>query len=78
MHRNARIAAASLALAALAACAPPKPPEEERRPDPQVAAQPRSAIVQTAESYKGAARDAVSTAQQAAQSERAQIDATTH
>ena len=79
MHRHARIAAASLALAALPACSPPKPPEEERRPEPQAqaAAQPQSAIVQAADAYKDRARDAAKAAQDAAGNQRAQIDAAT-
>ena len=79
MPRHARIAAASLALVALAACSPPKPPEEERRPEPQAqaAAQPQSEIVRTADAYKDAARNAASATEDAAQSERAQIDAAT-
>ena len=79
MHRNARIAAASLAIGLLAACAPPKPPEEERRPEPQAqaAAQPQSAIVQTAEAYKDRARSAESQQLEAADQQRAQSDAAT-
>lgn len=76
MHRNARIAAASLAIALIAACSPPKPPEEERRPQPQ-APEARSAIVQTADAYKDRARDAVKASQDAAERERAQLDAAT-
>lgn len=80
MHRKVRIAAASLAIALLAACSPPKPPEEERRPEPQAqqaAAQPRSAIVQTADAYKDRARSAEAEQLDAADRQRAQIDAAT-
>lgn len=80
MHRKVRIAAASLAIALLAACSPPKPPEEEHRPEPQAqqaAAQPRSAIVQTADAYKDRARSAEAEQLDAADRQRAQIDAAT-
>lgn len=78
MHRNARIAAASLAIALIAACSPPKPPEEERRPQPQAEnTQAQSAIVQAADAYKDRARDAVKASQDAAERERAQLDAAT-
>ena len=78
MHRNARIAAASLAIGLLAACAPPKPPEEERRPEPQAQeVPPKSAIVEYADSYKDRARSAESQQLEAADQQRAQIDAAT-
>lgn len=78
MHRNARIAAASLAIALIAACSPPKPPEEERRPQPQAEnTQAQSAIVQAADAYKDRARDAAKASQDAAERERAQLDAAT-
>ena len=76
MHRTARFAAATLAIAALAACSPPQPPEEERRPEPQ-ATQPQSAIVQTADAYKDRARNAETEQLEAADRQRAQIDAAT-
>ena len=79
MHRTARFAAATLAIAALAACSPPQPPEEERRPEPQAqaATQPQSTIVQTADAYKDRARDAVKATEAAAKDESARIDAAT-
>lgn len=74
-----RTAIASLALVMLAACSPPKPPEEERRPEPQAqaATQPQSTIVQTADAYKDRARDAETEQLEAADRQRAQIDAAT-
>ena len=68
-----------LLVVALSGCSPPKPPEEERRPEPQAqaAAQPQSAIVQTAEAYKDRARSAESQQLEAADQQRAQIDAAT-
>lgn len=78
MPRNARILAASLALAVLAACSPPPPPEEERRPEPQAQdAQATSAIVDYAESYKDRARATEAQVKDAAEQQRAQIDAAT-
>lgn len=78
MHHTARSAAATLAIAALAACSPPQPPEEERRPEPQAqATQPQSAIVQTADAYKDRARNAETEQLEAADRQRAQIDAAT-
>ena len=74
-----RTAIASLALVMLAACSPPKPPEEERRLEPQAqaATQPQSTIVQTADAYKDRARDAEMEQLEAADRQRAQIDAAT-
>lgn len=68
-----------LACLFLSACAPPKPPEEERRPDPQAASPtgPTSAIVQTAEAYKDRARGAEKSQLDAADQQRADIDAQT-
>ena len=79
MHRYMRIAVAALVVATLAACSPPKPPEEERRPEPQAqaAAQPPSAVVQTADAYKDRARNAAAEQVEAADRQRAQIDAAT-
>ena len=57
----------------LAACSAPKPPDEERRPQPQ--ARPTSAIVQTAEAYKDRARSVEAESLQAADRQRAEIDA---
>ena len=70
---------ACLLVLALAGCSPPEPPEEERRPEPQAGgtqAQPTSGIVQTADAYKDAARDAAARTQaQAAQQARAADEA---
>lgn len=78
MLRQVRIATASLAIALVAACSPPKPPEEERRPEPQAGnTQPQSAIVQTADAYKDRARSAEAEQLDAADQQRAQIDAAT-
>jgi outer membrane biogenesis lipoprotein LolB len=76
MPRHARIAAA-LAFAMLTACSPPQAPQEERRPEPQAAAQSQSEIVRTAEAYKERARSAESRQLDAADQQRAQIDAAT-
>lgn len=74
LHRSSMI----VAIAWLAGCSPPQPPEEERRPEPQAqAAQPRSAIVQTADAYKERARSAEAEQLEAADRQRAQIDAAT-
>lgn len=64
-----------LACVVLAACSSPKPPEEERRPEPQ--AQPKSALVETANAYKGAARASVTASEDAAKREQADLDAAT-
>ena len=77
MLRNARTAAASLVLAALAACSPPKAPEEERRPEPQAAAQEQSALTEYADSYKDRARAVETQQQEASDRQRAQLDAAT-
>jgi outer membrane biogenesis lipoprotein LolB len=63
----------------LAACSAPKPPEEERRPEPQapVTAQPKSALVETADGYKDAARASVAASEDAAKREQAELDAAT-
>lgn len=62
----------------LCACSPPKPPEEDRRPEPQAQqAQPASALARTADAYKDSARSAATASQDAAQRERAQLDAAT-
>lgn len=68
-----------LACLSLVACVPSKPPEEERRPEPQAgqAAGPKSAIVQTAEAYKDRARSVEGTQLDAADQQRAAIDAQT-
>lgn len=65
---------------ALAACSPPQPPEEERRPEPQAEgtqAPAKSGIVQTADAYKDRARSAEAQQLEAADQQRAQIDAAT-
>ena len=65
----------ALACVLLAGCSSPKPPDEERRPEPQ--AQPNSALVETANAYKDAARASVSASEDAAKSEQAKLDAAT-
>lgn len=78
MFRSKMIAAVAIASLGLAACAPPKPPEEERRPQPQApSTQPQSAIVQAAEAYKERARSAGAQQVDAADAQRAQIEAAT-
>ena len=73
-----RHAAIAFATMLLAACSPPKPPEEERRPEPQAQErQPQSTIVQTADAYKDRARSAEAQQLEAADQQRAQIDAAT-
>ncbi len=77
-----RIANATLlafATVALSSCSPPGPPDEERRPAPQAGAQaqPRSAIVRNAEAYKDRARSAEAESLEAADRQRAEIDAQT-
>lgn len=57
----------------LSACSAPKPPDEERRPEPQ--ARPTSAIVQTANAYKDRARSVEADSLEAADRQRAEIDA---
>ena len=57
------------------ACSAPKPPDEERRPQPQAQARPTSAIVQTANAYKERARRVEADSLEAADRQRAEIDA---
>ena len=64
---------AVLAGVLLAGCSAPKPPDEERRPEPQ--AQPKSALVETANAYKDAARTSVTATEDAAKREQAELDA---
>ncbi len=68
-----------LACIGLNACSPPAPPEKKRRPEPQASAsgnaQPRSGIVQAADSYKDRARSAEAESLEAADRQRAEIDA---
>ena len=59
----------------LSACSSPKPPQEERRPEPQ--AQPKSALVETANGYKDAAHASVAASEDAAKREQAELDAAT-
>ena len=66
---------AMLACVLLAGCSSPKPPDEERRPEPQ--AQPKSALVETANAYKDAARTSVTATENAAKREQAELDAAT-
>lgn len=67
---------AVLVCVVLAGCSSPKPPEEERRPEPH--AQPKSALVETANAYKGAAHASVDASEDAAKREQAALDAATH
>jgi hypothetical protein len=74
------IAALLLGCLGLAACSPPEPPDEERRPEPQaegMQAQAKSGIVQTADAYKDRARSAEAQQLEAAERQRAQLDAAT-
>ncbi len=66
---------AVLACVVLAGCSAPKPPDEERRPEPQ--AQPKSALVETANAYKDAAHASVTATEDAAKREQANLDAAT-
>lgn len=72
-----RLLLSSACLCLLAACTP-QAPDEEQRPQPQAdaaTAPATSAIVQRANVYKDAARDAVQQTQDAADRERAAADA---
>lgn len=60
----------------VAACSAPTPPDEERRPEPQ--AQPKSALVETANAYKDSARAAVAETEDAAKRQQAELDAASH
>ena len=72
------IAALLMGCLGVAACSPPQPPDEERRPEPQAAdARPQSGIVQTADAYKDRARRAEAQQREAADRQRAQLDAAT-
>lgn len=64
-----------LACVVLAACSSPKAPDEERRPEPR--AQPKPALVETANAYKGAAHASVSATEDAAKRDQAELDAAT-
>ena len=64
-----------LACVLLSACSMPKSPDEERRPEPQ--AQPKSALVETANAYKDRARASVAASEDAAKREQAKLDAAT-
>ena len=64
-----------LACVVISACSGPKPPDEERRPEPQ--AQPKSALVETANAYKDSARASVTATEGAAKREQAKLDAAT-
>ncbi|MES2858365.1 MAG: hypothetical protein V4704_04210 [Pseudomonadota bacterium] len=77
--RTANATLVVLACVALNGCSPPGPPDEERRPAPQAGAQaqPRSAIVRNAEAYKDSARSAEAESLEAADRQRAEIDAQT-
>jgi len=70
---------AVLACVLLAGCSSPKPPDEERRPEPhaQPQSQPKSALVETANAYKGAAHASVAASEDAAKREQAALDAAT-
>lgn len=72
------IAALLMGCLVLAACSPPQPPDEERRPQPQAGGtQAQSAVVQTADAYKARARSAAAQPGEAADRQRAQLDAAT-
>lgn len=64
---------AVLACVLLAGCSAPTPPDEERRPEPQ--AQPKSALMETANAYKDAARTSAAATEDAAKREQADLDA---
>lgn len=68
-----------LACIGLNGCSPPGPPDEERRPAPTAGAQAdapaRSAIVRNADDYKARARAAEADSLDAADRQRAEIDA---
>ncbi|RZA18689.1 MAG: hypothetical protein EOP93_10625 [Lysobacteraceae bacterium] len=74
MRNTVLLAIPPLLGALLCACSPPKPPEEDRRPEPQ--AQQASALARP-DAYKDSARSAATASQDAAQRERAQLDAAT-
>lgn len=74
------IAVLLLGCLGLTACSPPEPPDEERRPKPQAEgtqAQAKSGIVKTADAYKDRARSAEAQQLEAAERQRAQLDAAT-
>lgn len=73
MHISRAMPPAVLFCLLLTACSEPKAPDEERRPEPQ--AQPKSAIVETANAYKDRARSVEQTQLDAADQQRAEIDA---
>ncbi len=66
---------ALVACVVLSACSSPKLPDEQRRPEPQ--AQPKSALLGTANAYKDAARASVTASEDAAKREQAKLDAAT-
>lgn len=73
------IAALLLGCLCLSGCSPPQPPDEERRPEPKAQhAPPQSGIVQAADAYKDLARSAEAQQLEAADRQRAQLDAATH
>lgn len=77
MHiSRAMPSAVLLACLLLSACSAPKAPDEERRPEPK--AQPKSALVQTANGYKDSARASVTASEDAAKREQRELDAATH
>ena len=79
--RTATVSLFMLACIGLNACSPPDPPEKKRRPEPQTSApgdaRPRSAIVRNANAYKDRARSAEAASLEAADRQRAEIDAQT-
>ena len=79
--RTATVSLFMLACIGVNACSPPDPPDGERRPDPQASVPPdmqaRSAIVRNANTYKDRAREAEAESLQAADRQRAEIDAQT-
>ncbi len=79
--RTATASLFMLACIGLNGCSPPDPPEKKRRPEPQTSApgdaRPHSPIVQAADAYKDRARSAKAESLQAADRQRAEMDAQT-
>lgn len=73
MHMSRAMPPAVLVCLLLGGCSEPRVPDEERRPEPQ--AQPKSALVETANTYKDRARSVEQTQLDAADQQRAEIDA---
>lgn len=71
------VAFTALVAGSLVACSPPSAPEEERPPEPRAEAVAKSDIVQAADAYKDRARAAGAQQEDAAQRQRAELDAAT-